>query len=52
MFRRLVAPLSVLTLAFALSACNDTWQGAKEDTGENLKATGQAIENAGESVKK
>lgn len=51
MLRRIAAPLSVLALAFTLAACNDTWQGAKEDTGENLKATGQAIEKAGDKVK-
>ena len=47
---RLVALLSALLLASALAACGDTWRGAKEDTGENLEATGQALDEAGEKV--
>ena len=44
--------LALLTLTvLGLSACGDTWQGLKEDTGENLEATGKAIEKAGEKVK-
>ncbi len=39
-----------LTLSVTLAACGDTWRGAKEDTGENMRATGRAIERAGESV--
>lgn len=33
-----------------LAACGDTWQGMKEDTGENMEATGKAMEDAGEKV--
>lgn len=41
--------LALLTVT--LAACGSTWQGLKQDTGENLEATGQAIEDAGEAVK-
>jgi predicted small secreted protein len=47
--------LSVLLaslLALGLGACSRTWEGLKEDTGENLETTGQALEKAGEDIKK
>ena len=50
--RRAILPALALTFAMSLAACGDTWRGAKQDTGENLEATGQALENAGENVKK
>lgn len=52
MIRRLVTSLFILSFAIGLSACGDTWRGVKKDTGENMEATGEAIENAGEKVKK
>ena len=45
-----LAALAVLLLASGLAACGDTWRGAKQDTGDNLKATGQAVEKVGEKV--
>jgi predicted small secreted protein len=39
-------------LALGLGACGRTWEGLKEDTGENLQTTGQALEKAGEDIKK
>ena len=46
-----LALLTVLVLlAGSLGACGDTWRGAKQDTGDNLKSTGQTLENAGEKV--
>lgn len=48
---KLVALLSVVLLSGSLAACGDTWRGVKKDTGDNLEATGEAIENAGEKVK-
>lgn len=39
-----------VALALTLAACGDTWRGVKEDTGENLQRSGQAIERAGEKV--
>jgi predicted small secreted protein len=50
-FRRTLAIVSVVAFAASLSACGDTWRGVKQDTGENMKATGQAIEKGGEKVK-
>jgi predicted small secreted protein len=47
--------LSVLVaslLALGLGACSETWKGVKEDTRENVQATGQALEKAGENIKK
>lgn len=41
--------LGVLTVS--LAACGDTWEGVKTDTGQNMEATGQAVEDAGEAVK-
>jgi predicted small secreted protein len=52
MIRRLVISLFILSFAAGLSACGDTWRGVKKDTGENMEATGDAIEDAGEKVKK
>ncbi len=48
--RFVVLALLTLALALTLTACEDTWRGAKEDTGENLRATGRTIENAGDKV--
>lgn len=41
----------LLGLSFALAACGDTWRGFKTDTGENVEATGEALEKAGEKIK-
>ena len=43
--------LLALMLLGALAGCGDTWRGAKQDTGENLESTGEAIGKAGEKVK-
>jgi len=42
--------LAVLLLTMTLAACGDTWSGIRQDTSENLEATGQAIEGAGEAA--
>ncbi len=47
---RLLALLTALFLATTLSACGDTWRGVKEDTSDNLKSTGEALEKGGEKV--
>lgn len=52
MYRILSNFLIALAIAFALSACGDTWSGVKKDTGDNLKKTGEAIEKTGEKVAK
>ena len=41
--------LTLLTVS--LAACGDTWEGIKQDTGDNLDATGEALEDAGDAVK-
>jgi predicted small secreted protein len=51
MIRKITAALFILSFAFILGACGDTWRGAKKDTGENMEKTGAAIEKAGEKVK-
>jgi predicted small secreted protein len=38
-------------LVVGLAACGDTWRGLKQDTGENVEATGRAIEKVGEAVR-
>jgi predicted small secreted protein len=48
-FRRILM-LSVLSLLPALTACGDTWYGLKKDTGQNIEATGKAIEKVGDKV--
>ena len=49
--RHAVVPASILALTVSLAACGDTWHGLKEDTGENMQKTGQALENVGEDIK-
>jgi predicted small secreted protein len=51
MIRRLIVPFCILFVVFALGACSDTWEGAKQDTGDNLESAGQTIEEAGEDIK-
>ena len=46
-----LAVLAASLLAFG-AACSETWQGAKEDTKENVKSTGQGLEKAGENIQK
>ena len=51
MIRYLMMFVCALFLATAVSACSDTWEGMKKDTGDNLESAGQAIEDTGEEVK-
>lgn len=48
----IVATLSIVALVGALAGCSNTWEGLKKDTGNNMEATGKALEKGGESVKK
>ena len=49
--RRLALACVAIQLTLStLTACGDTWRGAKQDTSDNLKSTGQTLENAGEKV--
>jgi predicted small secreted protein len=49
--KRVILSLCALMLATSLAACGDTWRGAKQDTGENLNKSGQAIDRAGDRVR-
>ena len=52
MSKRLLA-LQLLALGLmtvTLAACGDTWEGMRQDTSDNLEATGEAMEDAGEAV--
>lgn len=43
--------LTALVFVGAMTGCGDTWKGVKKDTGENMEATGKAIEETGEKIK-
>ncbi|MGZ9159485.1 MAG: hypothetical protein ACXW36_11570, partial [Nitrospira sp.] len=44
--------LAAFLLALGVTACGETWRGAKEDTRENVKTTGEGVEKAGEKIQK
>lgn len=48
--RGIPALAAAFVMSLMVAGCGDTWRGAKQDTGENLEATGNAIEEAGEDV--
>lgn len=50
--RSLLTIVALLGIAFGTAACGDTWRGLKTDTGQNVEATGEALEKAGEKIKK
>jgi predicted small secreted protein len=50
-FKKSLLGLFAALSVFVLAGCGDTWSGLKKDTGENMEATGKAIEKAGEKVK-
>jgi len=43
MLRRIILSLFLLSFVGSVAACSDTWQGAKQDTGDNLRSTGNKI---------
>jgi hypothetical protein len=47
-----VAGRLVLILLFGsmLAACGSTWEGMKQDTGENMEAVGGGMESTGEEI--
>lgn len=49
--KNLAVVLVSAVLITTLSGCGDTWQGVKKDTGDNIEATGKAVEKAGQKVK-
>jgi predicted small secreted protein len=40
----------VLLFGAMLAACGSTWEGMKQDTGENLEAMGGGMESTGEDL--
>jgi hypothetical protein len=48
----LIPVLAALLLSLGVAACSETWEGAKQDTRENVKDTGQGLEKAGENIQK
>lgn len=40
---RIKAFLAMLLLSLGLAACGDTWEGAKQDTSDNVDATKRAF---------
>lgn len=51
-YRSIFFNLLVLGLmTVALAACGNTWEGFRQDTGQNVEATGEAVEDAGEAIK-
>ena len=49
--RKVIMVISAALIATTLSACGDTWRGAKKDTGDNMQATGRVLERGGTNVK-
>lgn len=47
-----LAIVGMSLLGLGAAGCSETWKGAKEDTNENVKTTGQGIEKAGENIQK
>ncbi len=43
MLHRIIVSLFLLSFATSIAACSDTWNGARQDTGDNLRSTGDAI---------
>lgn len=40
----------ILFFGSMLAACGSTWEGMKQDTGENLEAIGGGMESTGEDI--
>lgn len=40
----------ILLFGSMLAACGSTWEGMKQDTGENLEAVGGGMESTGEDI--
>ncbi len=48
--RRILSLVFLTAFGLALAGCGDTWNGFKEDTGQNTAATGKAIQKAGDKI--
>jgi predicted small secreted protein len=40
----------ILLFGSMLAACGSTWEGMKQDTGENMEAVGGGMESTGEDI--
>jgi len=49
--RSALVALAAIALTTLVSACSDTWHGARQDTGDNMNSAGSAIDHAGNKVK-
>ena len=43
MLRWIIVSLAFVALMTTVAACSDTLKGAKQDTGDNLRITGNAV---------
>ncbi len=48
---RTLTALVLLGALGLLASCGSTWEGVKKDTSVNMEKTGNAISNAGKSIK-
>lgn len=48
---RWIPVLAAFALSATVGACENTWHGMKQDTGENMEKTGESLEKAGEKTK-
>lgn len=39
-----------LGIMIAMTACSETWRGAKQDTKDNVESVGRGVEKAGEKI--
>lgn len=46
----LLALVAIFLATSTLTACGDTWRGLKEDTSDNMRSTGQTLEDASDEV--
>lgn len=51
-YGKLPVVLALSLLALGSAACSETWEGAKEDTKENVEQTGKGLEKAGDNIQK
>jgi len=42
----------ILLFGSILAACGATWEGMKQDTGENMEAIGGGMESTGEDIQR
>jgi predicted small secreted protein len=50
LMRRILSLVFLTAFGLALAGCGDTWNGFKEDTGQNTAAAGKTIQNTGDKI--